>query len=124
MMSSSTPVIVEHKGNGSLYLVLGAAGGSRIITAVIQNLWHVLDHNMSIAEALKEPRFHDQLLPNVAAFEYSYDNSTVQFMKGRRHNVTWVPEGISSAHGIRMLADGRFEAAGEPRQAESGGFVL
>jgi gamma-glutamyltranspeptidase/glutathione hydrolase len=38
-LSSISPVIVEHLDNSSLYFVVGAAGGSRIITATVQSLW-------------------------------------------------------------------------------------
>jgi gamma-glutamyltranspeptidase/glutathione hydrolase len=128
-LSSITPVIAEYP-NGTLYVVVGAAGGSRIITATIQALWHVLDHGMTIAEALAEPRLHDQLLPNVVSFEWpglgqrGFDNATVESMKSRGHNVTWVPEGQSSAQGIRRLGNGTFEAAGEPRQRNSAGYTV
>src|SRR4030081_333592 len=71
-LSSITPVIVEYP-DGSLYLSVGAAGGSRIITATIQSLWHVLDHGHNMLQALKMPRLHDQLLPHMVSFEYEYD---------------------------------------------------
>jgi len=57
-LSSISPSIVEH-ADGSLYFVVASAGGSRIITAVLQNLWHVLDQNATAAEALAAPRLHD-----------------------------------------------------------------
>ena len=60
-LSSISPTIVEHKANNSLYYVIGSAGGSRIITATIQNLWHVLDQGKTVPESLKEARLHDQL---------------------------------------------------------------
>jgi gamma-glutamyltranspeptidase/glutathione hydrolase len=41
-----SPTIVEY-ADGSIHVVLGAGGGSRIITANIQNLWHILDQNMT-----------------------------------------------------------------------------
>lgn len=91
-LSSITPVIVEHS-NGSLYFVVGAAGGSRIITSTLQSIWNVLDHNMTAPQALAEPRLHDQLIPNQVSFEYAYNNETVDFMIGRGHNVTWVAPG-------------------------------
>ena len=125
-MSSITPVIVENP-DGTLYYVIGAAGGSRIITATIQNLVNVLDRNMTTAEALEEPRLHDQLIPNLVAFEYTpfgYNNATIAYMKTLGHNVTWVPPGISSAQGIRRLPNGTFEAAGEPRQKNSAGYTI
>jgi gamma-glutamyltranspeptidase/glutathione hydrolase len=122
-LSSITPVIVEYP-NGELYLSVGAAGGSRIITATIQGLWHVLDHGLNMPAALLQPRLHDQLLPNVVSFEYEYDNETTAFMTQRGHNTTWVPKGKSSVHGIRRLRNGTFEAAAEPRQKDSAGFAI
>lgn len=122
-LSSISPTIVEHS-DGKLYFVVASAGGSRIITAVIQNLWHVLDQNATAAEALAEPRLHDQLVPNQVSFEYAYDNSTVAFLKERGHNVTWTAPGGSTAQSLRLLRNGTFEAAGEPRQLNSGGFAV
>lgn len=124
-LSSITPIIVEHAENGSLYYVVGAAGGSRIPTATLQNLWHVLDHGKNAIEALSEPRLHDQLIPNNCFFEWAYDNDTVAFMESRGHNVTWMAPGAwsSTAQSLRLLSNGTFEAAGEPRQINSGGYV-
>lgn len=125
-MSSMSPSIVtkpKPDGSSSLYMLAGSAGGSRIITAVIQNLWHVLDQGMSAPEAVAQPRLHDQLIPNVVSFEFAYDNSTVASMREKGHNVTW-GLALSSANAIRLLPNGTFEAAGEPRQRNSGGFAV
>lgn len=103
---------------------MGAAGGSRIITATIQSLHHVLDQDMTAPQALARPRLHDQLVPSVVSFEYAYDNGTVAYMESPGANVTWVAPGLSSAQGVRLLPNGTFEAAGEPRQADSGGFAV
>ncbi|KAK7994633.1 gamma-glutamyltranspeptidase [Apiospora marii] len=109
---------------GRLYLVVGSAGGSRIITATIQNIHHVLDRNLTTPQALAQPRLHDQLVPDQVSFEYAYDNRTVAYMKSLGHNVTWVAPGQSTAQALRMLPNGTFEAAGEPRQLNSGGFAV
>lgn len=122
-LSSISPTIVE-TGDGKLYFVIGAAGGSRIITSTIQNIHHVLDQGMTSPQALAQPRFHDQLVPNIVSFEYAYDNGTVAYMKSLGHNVTWVAPGQSTAQGLRLLSNGTFEAAGEPRQVASGGFAV
>ncbi|PYH43352.1 gamma-glutamyltransferase [Aspergillus saccharolyticus JOP 1030-1] len=122
-LSSSTPAIVTHP-NGTVFFVAGSAGGSRIITATIQNIIHAVDKGLSAAEALAQPRLHDQLIPNQVTFEYSYDNETVAFMEARGHNVTWVAPGQSTAQAIRVLPNGTFDAAGEPRQLDSGGFAV
>ena len=78
---------------------------------------------MTAPQALAQPRLHDQLVPNQVAFEYSYDNATVAFMRARGHNVTWIAPGQSSAQSIRRLVNGTFEAAGEPRQNSSAGLA-
>ncbi|KAJ5744928.1 hypothetical protein N7533_009798 [Penicillium manginii] len=122
-LSSITPAIVTKK-DGSLVLVTGSAGGSRIITATVQNIIHVIDQGLSAAEALAKPRLHDQLVPNQVTFEYAYDNSTVAFMKSLGHNVSWVAPGQSTAQAIRVLPNGTFDAAGEPRQLSSAGYSV
>ncbi|KAF2657357.1 gamma-glutamyltranspeptidase-like protein [Lophiostoma macrostomum CBS 122681] len=127
-LSSISPVIVEHLNSSSLadalYVSIGAAGGSRIITATIQNLIHILDGGLTTHDALAQPRIHDQLVPAYVSFEYAFDNSTVAFLEELGHNVTWVAPGQSTAQGLRRLKGGLFEAAGEPRQHNSGGFVV
>ncbi|KAI1361832.1 gamma-glutamyltransferase 1 [Xylaria arbuscula] len=122
-LSSISPIIAETP-DGKPYFVIGSAGGSRIITATIQNIHHVIDQDMTAPEALAQPRLHDQLSPNQVSFEYAYDNSTVAFLASLGHNVTWVAPGQSTAQGLRILPNGTFEAAGEPRQLNSGGFAI
>jgi len=119
-MSSIAPIMAEY-ANGTLFAVMGASGGSRIITTVIQNALNVLDLGMTVQEAVAQPRLHDQLLPNLVTFEWAYDNSTVESMERRGHNVTWGPAG-SSAQAIR-ITNGLFEAAAEPRQDDSAGLT-
>ncbi|KJZ80165.1 hypothetical protein HIM_00015 [Hirsutella minnesotensis 3608] len=122
-LSSITPIIAAYP-NGTLYAVVGAAGGSRIISSTVGALWHVVDHGMTMASALREPRIHDQLMPNTVLLEYKFDRDAASSLVDRGHNVTWVAEGLSSVHGIRRLEDGSFEAAGEPRQLNSAGLVV
>ncbi|KIL93080.1 gamma-glutamyltransferase [Fusarium avenaceum] len=120
-LSSISTTIVEGP-DGKVSLVTGSAGGSRIITATTQVILNALDKNMTVKEALAAPRLHDQLVPRQVTFEYTFDNSTVAYLKEVGNNVTWVAPGQSTAQALRRLTDGRFEAAGEPRQANSGGF--
>ncbi|CAJ2512131.1 Uu.00g077560.m01.CDS01 [Anthostomella pinea] len=122
-LSSITPVIIEHS-NGTLLATVGAAGGSRIISSTTQVTWHVLGRAMTMRDAIKEPRFHDQLMPNEVVFEYSFENSTVASMAEKGHNVTWVREGISAVQGIKLAGDGIFESVGETRQKNSGGLSI
>ena len=66
-LSSMTPTIVLK--NGKPFLVTGSPGGSRIITAVLQVLLNVIDHRMTIAEAVQAPRIHHQWLPDETMVE-------------------------------------------------------
>lgn len=123
-LSSIAPVIVEHAANRSLYFVVGAAGGSRIITSVVQSLRNVLDRRMTVREALAEPRLHDQLAPDVMTVEWAFDNSTLADMQRRGHEVLRIGPGQSAVQAIRMDAEGGFEAVGEPRQVNALGAVV
>ncbi|KAI0008936.1 gamma-glutamyltranspeptidase [Xylariaceae sp. FL0662B] len=124
-LSSITPVIAERAADGALFATVGAAGGSRIISATTEVLWHLVERGTSMREAIAEPRFHDQLMPNVAVFEWRFDNATVASMVEKGHNVTWVREGISAVQGIRVDHEaGGFEAVGEVRQKNSAGLSL
>ncbi|KAH8731432.1 gamma-glutamyltranspeptidase-like protein [Phaeosphaeriaceae sp. PMI808] len=126
-LSSISPVIVEHLNTtlvNAFYVAIGAAGGSRIITATIQNLLHILDGNLTTAQALAKPRIHDQLTPAQVSFEWDFNNGTTAFLKQLGANVTWVAPGSSTAQGLRRLLNGTFEAASEPRQQNSGGFAV
>jgi gamma-glutamyltranspeptidase/glutathione hydrolase len=130
-LSSISPTIVEYP-NGTVFVSHASAGGSRIITEVIQHLWHVLDQKMTSAQALRQPRFHDQLSPNSVSFEYAgdvfgvpgYSNQTTAYFKEIGANVAFTAVGGSTAQAIRVLENGTFEAAGEPRQLNSAGYAI
>jgi len=62
MLSSMTPTIVEK--NDSLFMVLGSPGGSTIITSVLQVFLNVVEHQMTLKEAMDQARFHHQWLPD------------------------------------------------------------
>ena len=49
--------------------MLGAAGGSRIITAVFEELSNAVDFGMDAADAVRAPRFHQQDSPDVLLLE-------------------------------------------------------
>jgi gamma-glutamyltranspeptidase/glutathione hydrolase len=68
MLSSMSPTIVEDRG-GDLLLVVGTPGGSTIITTVFQVVSNVIDHRMSLADAVAAPRINHQALPDRLFFE-------------------------------------------------------
>jgi len=68
MLSSMSPTIVTD-ADGQVQLVVGAAGGPTIITAVLQELSNAIDFGLDPGSAVSAPRFHMQHLPDVVAFE-------------------------------------------------------
>src|SRR5699024_5906939 len=66
MLSSMSPTIVTE--NGDVRMVLGAAGGPRIITAVFQMFLNGY-LGMNAQEAVSAPRFHHQWMPDILYYE-------------------------------------------------------
>jgi gamma-glutamyltranspeptidase/glutathione hydrolase len=69
MVSSMSPTIIFKKDTP--FLITGTPGGSRIITTVLQIIMNVIDHQMNIAEASNQLRFH-----------YQWPQEKVQIEKG------------------------------------------
>lgn len=61
-LSSMSPTIVLK--DGKLFMVVGSPGGSRIITTTLQTISNVIDHKMTISEAVMAPRIHMQWVPD------------------------------------------------------------
>lgn len=68
MLSSMLPTIVLDR-TGRPFLLIGARGGPRIISSVTQTIVNVIDHRMSLANAINAPRLHYQALPDTLHYE-------------------------------------------------------
>lgn len=68
-MSSMTPTIVTDT-DGDVKLIIGSAGGSKIISSVAWVIARVLWFGDDIKQAIDAPRFHHQLVPNIIEYEY------------------------------------------------------
>jgi gamma-glutamyltranspeptidase/glutathione hydrolase len=68
MLSSMSPTIVLGS-DGKVDLVLGAAGGSQIITTVFEELSNAIDFGMDASDAVRAPRFHQQDSPDLLFLE-------------------------------------------------------
>ncbi|WEJ94477.1 hypothetical protein PSN45_001961 [Yamadazyma tenuis] len=66
-LSSAAPTIIME--NGIPIFLVGAAGGSRITTAVLQAIMRVFNFNSDLLSAIANPRLHHQLLPNYVLLE-------------------------------------------------------
>ena len=102
-LSSMTPTIVLK--DGKPFLVTGSPGGSRIITVVLQVLLNVIDHRMSITDAVRAPRIHHQWVPDQVVIERSLPTALVQALEARGHRITLRPL-LTSANSILVTPDG------------------
>jgi gamma-glutamyltranspeptidase/glutathione hydrolase len=68
MVSSMSPTIVEDP-QGRLHLVIGAPGGSTIITTTFQVIMNVIDHGMNVQRAVAAGRVHHQWKPRALSYE-------------------------------------------------------
>lgn len=101
-LSSMTPTIVTK--DGKLYLVVGAPGGSRIITAVMQVILNVIDFNMNIQDAVDAPRIHHQWMPDKLEFEKGISPDTLALLKARGYSIDESrPQVLARVEGILSL---------------------
>jgi gamma-glutamyltranspeptidase/glutathione hydrolase len=68
MLSSMIPTLVLDR-SGRVVMAVGGRGGPRIISSVTQTIVNVIDHRMTIADAISAPRLHHQALPDTIRFE-------------------------------------------------------
>ncbi|MCA1637841.1 MAG: gamma-glutamyltransferase, partial [Acidobacteria bacterium] len=101
-LSSMTPTIVLRK-DGSLWFALGARGGPRIISAVLQSTINMIDHDMNIQQAIDAPRVHHQWLPDEILFEpYGMSADTRKILENLGHKFSERPTNIAQATGIAI----------------------
>jgi len=74
-LSSMTPTIVLDP-KGRLFMVLGSPGGTTIITSVYHTISNVIDHGMTLAEAVAAPRLFHQARPDSIQLERESEDSS------------------------------------------------
>lgn len=97
-----------------LELAIGAPGGTQIAMGVMQATLNVIDHGMTMTEAVSAPRFSatsdiidvTNRIPRFVQRELEADGYEVM-----RNPLTF---DIAAVHGIRVRADGSFDGAADP----------
>lgn len=113
-LSSMSPTIVEK--NGATIMAVGAPGGPRIISGVLQVLYRSLAQTFDIDQAIQAPRVHHQFLPNVLKLDpQRFSPETIAALEKRGHKVEQSP--VARVFGVRRddagILYGAFDARGE-----------
>jgi gamma-glutamyltranspeptidase/glutathione hydrolase len=104
MLSSMTPTIIFK--DQKPFLILGSPGGGRIITSVLQTIVNVIDHKMSLAEAIDSPRFHHQWYPDEIQVEKNFvDKNTEQSLVNMGYKLKEIVD-FGRIDAIMFLEDG------------------
>jgi gamma-glutamyltranspeptidase/glutathione hydrolase len=119
MLSAMSPTIVLDPA-GKLLLVVGAAGGPTIITATSQVILDVIDHRMSLADAMRAPRLHHQALPDTLRFERGGLTPAAMDSLTAMGHALGMHGSIANVNAV-MRVKGGWEGVYEPRS--SGGAV-
>jgi gamma-glutamyltranspeptidase/glutathione hydrolase len=89
MLSAMTPTIVLD-AVGRVFLVVGTPGGPTIITQVYHVISNLVDHGMSLPEALAAPRLHHQALPDRILLEgHGFLPETIRRLEQMGHAVAF-----------------------------------
>lgn len=112
MLSSMSPTIVTK--DGKTRMVIGAAGGPRIITATLHNFLNMAVFGMEPQQASSAPRFHHQWKPDKLYYEeFGLSPDTKQILKEMGHELD--TNSIGRTHTIFVNEDGLKFGAPDPR---------
>lgn len=84
-LSSMSPTIILNGNRPEI--VVGAAGGPRIINATLQTILNVLDFKMPVKQAVEAARVHHQWMPERLAVEAKVDAESKKALEQRGHTV-------------------------------------
>jgi gamma-glutamyltranspeptidase/glutathione hydrolase len=86
MLSAMTPSVVVGPDD-QLKMVVGSPGGPTIITQVMHVISNVIDHGMSLADAVAAPRSHHQALPDELRLEgpEGFSEATLDALRALGH---------------------------------------
>ncbi len=112
-LSSMSPTIVLQ--DGKPIIAIGAAGGPKIISAVLVQLVAMLDLGKTPQEAMAMPRIHQQWSPDELMVEKALPDEVTAVLEKRGHKVREL-NSLSVAHTVARSADGKsFIGAADPR---------
>jgi gamma-glutamyltranspeptidase/glutathione hydrolase len=115
--SSMSPVIVT-KGGKPVY-AMGLPGGLRIFPSVMQALSNLIDHGMTVQEAVEAPRVWTQ--GHALELEGGIEQAVFEALRDKGHDVVRMPTVAGGMSAIHFLDDGTMEGAACWRAVPAGG---
>ena len=112
MLSSMSPTIVLK--NDEPYLVLGTPGGTTISTSVFQTLIDILEFNMTTEDAINQPKFHHQWLPDTLYIEKGFSADTRSELEKIGYKILQ-HSSIGRTEVIKVLPNKKIEAVADRR---------
>jgi len=104
--------------DGKPFAVLGSPGGIRIISSVVQVISKMIDHGMSLEEAIASPRIGDND-KDLIIYESRIPAETIDALKAMGHPVFVYDDWnriMGSVNGCAILEDGTLVGAADPRR--------
>jgi gamma-glutamyltranspeptidase/glutathione hydrolase len=114
-LSSMTPTIVFK--NNSPFLIMGSPGGSRIITAVLQNFLNIAEFDMNLADSINKPRVHQQWYPDLLFLEKGFDELHAKKITELGQEIYFMDPG--TALESIMIKNNYFYGYGDTRRPDS-----
>ncbi len=85
-LSSMTPTLLVR--DGKVYMAVGAPGGSRIISGVLQVILNVVDFHMNVQDAVDWPRIYHQWMPDQLFLERGVSPDTADRLRAMGYKIT------------------------------------
>ena len=104
--------------DGKPFAVLGSPGGIRIISSVVQVISKMIDHGMTLEEAVGSPRIGDDQT-DLMIYESRIAPEVIEKLKEMGHPVKAFDDWnriMGSVNGCVILPDGTIEGAADPRR--------
>jgi gamma-glutamyltranspeptidase/glutathione hydrolase len=111
-LSSMTPTIITR--DGKLFMAVGAPGGSRITTGVLQVIADVVDFHMNPEDAVNIPRFHHQWKPDILYLQNGFSAGTQHALAKMGYKIQ-PTEGVARVEAI-VVNKGVLEGGTESRR--------
>ena len=122
LTSMMAPSVVLEEGRPRL--VVGSAGSIRLRAAILQIVVNVLDHGLSVREAIEAPRVH--LEGSALQLEGGIDPAAADRLEALGYDVArWTGRNLyfGGAAAVGLDGSGELEAAGDPRRGGAGAVV-